>query len=558
MRFLFSFILIFFFLGVESSRAQTYKITYQKSYNGNLIENQDDIVVITNSDYTYITSRQIQKGVKEFPFEEIFVDRKKENTYRQIAFVNAEQSFGFLDSLNLKKQSFTFFEEQKTILGYTCKKARTVINSNTIDVWFTNELKVKGSPMVLGQNLGLVLEINRNGNYVVQANQIEKINIKKSAFSVRDFSKVKMLDNLTYRHLLWKSRFITLSVFKNEIINFSEDSQSNDSVLRFANGTIILRKIKFPEIPQGSQIFAELITQSNGDAYDRTGSVFVIPADSKISFLDALQKGVKELPIYTNGNSKEYRGVVKTEDYTPLIELMRFFTPFGIKHYNHIQLKDKMWQDSVLYRQDISELQPVLSSKELYVGAFIGNYDKGGHKISLEITIHKEEKQSPKNAYLIPLFNTTNVMEMAGQEYATMFNTDKGLEVTFSLDKEIKNAKLRYITTGHGGWAGGDEFLPKKNTIILDGKEVFSFVPWRQDCGSYRLYNPASGNLDNGLSSSDYSRSNWCPGTLTNPILIDLGDLSEGTHTIRVKIPQGAPEGTSFSSWNVSGLLLGE
>ncbi len=558
MRFLFSFILIFFFLGVESSRAQTYKITYQKSYNGNLIENQDDIVVITNSDYTYITSRQIQKGVKEFPFEEIFVDRKKENTYRQIAFVNAEQSFGFLDSLNLKKQSFTFFEEQKTILGYTCKKARTVINSNTIDVWFTNELKVKGSPMVLGQNLGLVLEINRNGNYVVQANQIEKINIKKSAFSVRDFSKVKMLDNLTYRHLLWKSRFITLSVFKNEIINFSGDSQSNDSVLRFANGTIILRKIKFPEIPQGSQIFAELITQSNGDAYDRTGSVFVIPADSKISFLDALQKGVKELPIYTNGNSKEYRGVVKTEDYTPLIELMRFFTPFGIKHYNHIQLKDKMWQDSVLYRQDISELQPVLSSKELYVGAFIGNYDKGGHKISLEITIHKEEKQSPKNAYLIPLFNTTNVMEMAGQEYATMFNTDKGLEVTFSLDKEIKNAKLRYITTGHGGWAGGDEFLPKKNTIILDGKEVFSFVPWRQDCGSYRLYNPASGNLDNGLSSSDYSRSNWCPGTLTNPILIDLGDLSEGTHTIRVKIPQGAPEGTSFSSWNVSGLLLGE
>src|SRR5690554_377744 len=558
MRFLFSFILIFFFLGVESSRAQTYKITYQKSYNGNLIENQDDIVVITNSDYTYITSRQIQKGVKEFPFEEIFVDRKKENTYRQIAFVNAEQSFGFLDSLNLKKQSFTFFEEQKTILGYTCKKARTVINSNTIDVWFTNELKVKGSPMVLGQNLGLVLEINRNGNYVVQANQIEKINIKKSAFSVRDFSKVKMLDNLTYRHLLWKSRFITLSVFKNEIINFSGDSQSNDSVLRFANGTIILRKIKFPEIPQGSQIFAELITQSNGDAYDRTGSVFVIPADSKISFLDALQKGVKELPIYTNGNSKEYRGVVKTEDYTPLIELMRFFTPFGIKHYNHIQLKDKMWQDSVLYRQDISELQPVLSSKELYVGAFIGNYDKGGHKISLEITIHKEEKQSPKNAYLIPLFNTTNVMEMAGQEYATMFNTDKGLEVTFSLDKEIKNAKLRYITTGHGGWAGGDEFLPKKNTIILDGKEVFSFVPWRQDCGSYRLYNLASGNLDNGLSSSDYSRSNWCPGTLTNPILIDLGDLSEGTHTIRVKIPQGAPEGTSFSSWNVSGLLLGE
>lgn len=551
-RFLFSCFLIFW---IENSIAQTtYKITYQRGYN----ENQDKTIVFANSDFTYITSEQIQKDTKDFPFEETFVDRKKENTYKQIASIDALQSFAFLDTISLKKQSFEFFDEQKTILGYTCKKARTIINSNTIDIWFTDALKTKGSPMVLGQNLGLVLEIHRNGSLLIQAVKIETINTKKKPLQIKDFSKFKTIDNLTYRDLLWKSRFTTLSVFEDEIINFSDQSKSNDSILRFANGTIILRKIKFPEIPQGSQIFAELKTQSNGDAYDRTGSVFVIPTDSKISFLDALQNGIKDIPVYTNGNSKEYQGVVKTENYTPIIELMRFFTPFGVKHFNYLELKNKKWQDSVSYRQDISELQPALSSKELYVGTFIGNYDKGGHKVSLEITIHKEEKQSPKNAFLLPLFNTTNIMEMAGQEYATMFNSDKGLEATFTLDREIKNAKLRYITTGHGGWSGGDEFLPKKNTIILDGKEAFSFVPWRLDCGSYRLYNPASGNFENGLSSSDYSRSNWCPGTLTNPILIDLGDLGKGTHTIQIKIPQGAPEGNSFSAWNVSGILVGE
>lgn len=237
---------------------------------------------------------------------------------------------------------------------------------------------------------------------------------------------------------------------------------------------------------------------------------------------------------------------------------MRFFTPFGIKQYNHINLKGKDWHNKVSYRQDISELQPELSSKELYVGVFIGNYDQGGHKVNLEITIHNERTQSPKNLFSLPLFNTTNVMEMSGQNYATMFDSENGLNVTFNLDQSLKNAKLRYITTGHGGWANGDEFLPKKNTILLNGNEVFSFTPWRQDCGSYRLYNPASGNFENGLSSSDYSRSNWCPGTLTNPILIDLGDLEKGTHTIVVKIPQGAPEGNSFSAWNVSGILLGE
>jgi hypothetical protein len=199
-----------------------------------------------------------------------------------------------------------------------------------------------------------------------------------------------------------------------------------------------------------------------------------------------------------------------------------------------------------------------LSNKEVWIGMNIGNYDNGGHKASLNISIHPEEENKPKNTWLLPLFNTNNVMEMAGQQYATMFNTEKGLEVTFDVPEGFKNFKLRYITTGHGGWENGDEFVPKKNTILIDEKEVFAFTPWRTDCGSYRLSNPASGNFSDGLSSSDLSRSNWCPGTVTNPIYIDLGNLSPGKHTIQIKIPQGKPEGSSFSSWNVSGCLIGD
>jgi hypothetical protein len=65
-----------------------------------------------------------------------------------------------------------------------------------------------------------------------------------------------------------------------------------------------------------------------------------------------------------------------------LIELMRFFTPFGIKQYNHIQFKDKTWEEQVSYRQDISELNQIYQKRTVYVGTFIGNYDKGGHKVS--------------------------------------------------------------------------------------------------------------------------------------------------------------------------------
>ena len=553
MRFALTLVLVFWVGLVQAQK--NYKITYEQSYNGKLIENQDFIIVLTNANATKTTSEQILNKTKSFPYEETFIDRTNPKSFLQQAFTKGSKSFYLVDSLSLEKQQFEFFDEQKNILGYLCKKARTIINSNTIDLWYTEQLGVKGSPVSLGQNIGLVLEYNRNGNFVIQAKKIET---PKKVDILPNLTWSQHVDNLTYRDLLWKSRFTTIAVFEDEIINFSEASKSNDSILRFANGTIALRKIKFDEIPFGSPIFVDLTTQSNGDAYDRTGSVFIIPTNSKITFLDALEKGIQELPVYTNGNSKKYQGVVKTEDYTPLIELMRFFTPFGIHHYNHIQLKDKDWHDKVTYRQDISELQPALSGKEVYVGTFIGNYDQGGHKVSLNITIHQEENQVQKNMFLMPVFNTTNVMEMAGQEYATMFDSEKGLEVTFTLESEIKNAQLRYITTGHGGWGGGDEFLPKKNTIILNGKEVFSFVPWRQDCGSYRLFNPASGNFNNGLSSSDYSRSNWCPGTLTNPMMIDLGDLQKGTHTIQLKIPQGAPEGGSFSSWNVSGILIGE
>ncbi|MES2412134.1 MAG: PNGase F N-terminal domain-containing protein [Bacteroidota bacterium] len=532
--------------------SQKYKITYLKSSNGTLIENQDPIVVFAKSDETRLTSESILKNSAAFPFEQTVVKRDL-NSFIQMANLNEKQSISTKDSISLAKQTFEMLPETKTILGHLCKKAKTIVNSNTIELWYTDELKVKGAPTVLGQNLGLVMEMVRNGNFVITATKIEEI--KNFPWILMTQKKV---DLLTYKDLLWKSRFTTIRVFKDQIINFSDASKSNDTILRFANGTIAVRKVKVPEIKPGSQIFVDVTEQSNGDAYDRTGSFFIIPTNKATSFLDGLKNGAKTLPIYNNGNGKEYQGVVSTENYNPVVELMRFFTPFGVKQYNTLQLKDKTWAENVMYRQDVSDLRTLLSNQEVWIGINIGNYDKGGHKVSANITIHDEEESKVNPTQILALFCTNNIMEMAGQEYGTMFSSDKGLEVTFKLDKSLKNCKLRYITTGHGGWENGDEFVPKKNSIFLDGKEAFSFTPWRQDCGSYRLSNPASGNFPNGLSSSDYSRANWCPGTVTNPIFIDLGNLEAGIHSLQIKIPQGLPEGSSFSSWNVSGVLIGE
>src|SRR5690606_38572374 len=100
------------------------------------------------------------------------------------------------------------------------------------------------------------------------------------------------------------------------------------------------------------------------------------------------------------------------------------------------------------------------------------------------------------------------IMEMAGQEYGTMFENDS-LEIDFEVPEEVKNLSLRYISTGHGGWGGGDEFNKKVNTIIIDDKVVNNYIPWNRDCGVQRKYNPASCTFWSGLSSSDCSRTGW-------------------------------------------------
>ncbi|MDF2476129.1 MAG: peptide-N-glycosidase [Sphingobacterium sp.] len=542
-------------LSSYAQKLTSYVIQYNQSFNGNTPANQNGVLVYANANETYVSSEKDIQGQLLPPYERVLVERSSGNTLLKLAKLKDGSLILTRDSLALSKQKFNPTKETKTILGYPCKKVETSINSNKIELWYTDKLGVKGAPTELGQDLGLVLEVIRNGNTRTFATKVEKVHTIPDQLKLKGTEK--RYDELSYKDLIWKNRFIQLPVFQKERIRFSDDVKS-DSILRFANGTVIVKKVKIPKIKLSDKVFVQLVEQSKGDAYDRTGSVFIIPANKAQSFLDGMKNGMSTLPKYENGNGKRYQGVVRTATFEPIVELMRFFTPFGVKQFNYLQLKDKVWQDSVIYRQDVSELAGMLSEQEVYVGAFIGNYDKNGHEVNVELTIHPgfEAGSEGNLKKTMSLFTTTNVMEMGGQEYGSMFDQDRGLTLSFHLDQDAKNVQLRYITTGHGGWGNGDEFIPKENRIFLNDNLLFKYTPWRNDCGSYRLFNPASGNFVTGLSSSDLSRSNWCPGTVTPPIYIDLGDLKAGDYKLQVQIPQGAPEGTSFSSWNVTGTLL--
>lgn len=531
-------------------------VEYETYSNGKLVNQENPIMLISNLDYSFLYKKKhLDIGIEDYPYEQTYIDLKKQ-AYYSLAQLNTKTKIK-TEILN-NSIDFKLSKETKKIAGYTCKKATIEINSNKYTLWYTDAIKAKGSPLLLGSNLGLVLEIDRNGTYKIIANKINQ----NLSFDINPYVKLEesvMVDLKSYKKKVWESRFKSIPLFEDDIINYADTIIEKPNLFRYAKGTLLVKKVKIPKINNTDQVFINLTEQSNGDAYDRTGSVFLIPYYHEVSLMDALEQNLAILPVYQNNNSKEkYQGVVATNNYTPPIELMRFFTPFGINAFNHLDVLDYQWQDKVNYRQEITEFAPLISNSEWYIGVYIGNYDKGGHKISADLTIHPNGGMQKEIANMMPLFNTTNVMEMAGQNYPTMFASSEGLKIEFTATTDMKNVRLRYITTGHGGWANGDEFNPKQNTILLDDNKVFDFYPWRQDCGSYRDYNPASGNFETGLSSSDLSRSNWCPGTITPPIWIPLGDIQKGKHTIQVKIPMGKAEGNSFSYWNVSGTLFSE
>ena len=490
-----------------------------------------------------------------------YVDYKTNMVFSQSKFDDGDAYYCTF-SLENPNVKFTL-EDEDIINGYNCKKYRTSINSNTIEVWMTETLGYDASPVVSrGALKGVMIRQSINGNRILELkNIVKEKKIKKECIpsDLGTMVSAKEMNQIAKDKLV-----IRYPVFDKEQIHFAEIEKFQgeipyDSVIHFAYGTLILKRINMDTLPEHYSYFIEVEEQSNGDAYDRSGSIFVIPTERELSLKDALIDSIQLIHSYTDRRGIIYRAIKLEDDFEPVVELMRFFTPFGVNHFNdRVQIDGLEWSDVAYYKQDVTELSKHLRG-DVLIGAFIGNYDGGGHKLSLDILAYPNDYQwdlSVNDDWTLPLFNTCNVMEMAGQHYGRLFKTDS-LTVEFEVPENVDNLRLRYITTGHGGWGGGDEFNPKENTIIIDGEKKFTYTPWRCDCATYRELNPVSGNFWNAQSSSDLSRSGWCPGTATQPVYFDMSFLKPGKHTITIAIPQGDDEGSSFNHWMVSGILLG-
>ena len=223
----------------------------------------------------------------DIPSEVMYVDYQNRKTYQVADFkggqrMTVETSFSTLPQLELTN-------ETATIAGFVCKKAQTIIRSNKIEVWYTDKAGFIGTPMI---NLvipnALIVKVVRNGNFELVIDKVESLKGKNQASLLPD-SWGEMVDAVAYKARITENYITTINVFDHEQISFGNEiknpsGENTNITYKYSNGTVILKKITLPDFGADHSIFAELVQYSNGDAYDRTGTVFIVPTDRPLSF----------------------------------------------------------------------------------------------------------------------------------------------------------------------------------------------------------------------------------------------------------------------------------
>ncbi|KXX69677.1 PNGase F N-terminal domain-containing protein [Flammeovirga sp. SJP92] len=351
------------------------------------------------------------------------------------------------------------------------------------------------------------------------------------------------------------------------------------------SGRIMLRKLNIPKFERETKVSIIVEETSAGDRWDKAGSVFVMDANG-VNMLTVAQKQYKLKHSDDAEQTDNYPGMIAEGEYKPAVELMRFMTPFGVGHYskqdtskypNRMPVYIDGWAEKAMWKQDITQLLPLLEG-EVYIGVHIDTWTKEGYKVDVKLRFDESENAyaPAKKRWVAPVLNS--VRYIPPQRGCDKFQrADVGTSV--EIPANAKDVQLAYITTGHGGHSGGDEFVPTENIIKLDGEEFFKFTPWRTDCASFRRFNPTSGvwlkkrnvdyidweakgyrtkEIEEPEASSDLSRSNWCPGSDVPPMIIPMDKIS-GQHEITVSMPtaQKLKEGEQ-NFWFVSAYLFGE
>lgn len=153
--------------------------------------------------------------------------------------------------------------------------------------------------------------------------------------------------------------------------------------------------------------------------------------------------------------------------------------------------------------------------------------------------ISTDESYSHTNQGFTPVatYHTVNNYSATGTD--VIGQTTKTF--TFSVANAMTNAKIYVISSNHGANNGGEEYNRRSHEIYFDNGLIDTYIPGGKSCEPFRVYNTqGNGIFGANPQSLAYwlSFNNWCPGDVIPIRSYTLGNVSAGTHTFNVKIPQ--------------------
>ena len=245
--------------------------------------------------------------IQGYSVEDIFVDDVKDSVTYLTTIFEGDHREHYRTIAPFSRKDIHFDTDQVNgLTRYTCS-----INSNKLEfyvqpfttIWhggaktWGKESRDLSPVPYYGRFPGLLVSFWRNGQCQLQLVKTDRVHSSKFYLSDR-YPQVtaRELSNIKRQKMV-----ITTRVFDgvqlcwcglNDHIegNYRQNTPF-DSVLHYAGGTLALKRIRLPKLPTHYQTFIELHQRSNGDAYDRTGSVFVIPGaqnNLKPNFFDGI------------------------------------------------------------------------------------------------------------------------------------------------------------------------------------------------------------------------------------------------------------------------------
>jgi hypothetical protein len=304
----------------------------------------------------------------------------------------------------------------------------------------------------------------------------------------------------------------TIALFDSTMVHFTPDSATMyDTALVTArdNGRVMTTRRELPGSigPRRLTLHLQLRPVPTGDRevadrWDRAGSLRLVPAEG------------------------------------PAVELCRFMTSYG---------------GATDHELDVTHLAPLLQGRCGFE-VFIDTWVSPAWTVSAWI----ESEPMPEGVLHLPVWAAGAFAPIEGLTAA-----EPRVSAQLDVPEGVRFLTVAVTSTGHcTDGRDADEFESKDNVLLLDGQEVHRWRPWRDDCGELRHLNPYTAKWTDGWWSSDYDRSGWCPGDVAPPLLVDLGPVAPGRHTLEMTVENirpAAPDDPDahHGYWRVAAAVVG-